>query len=295
MKKTMAILMVVLTLCFSTALAEESLDGALYAGIDPWGNPLSVTLTSEHPLSGIWSQNFGGDLFTQAFDNAQDGFSLEGPVGDSDHITCRYAGTMALDGEVLTVTFSDGEMTEASPEGGSTAYHVAALDEAQRSANLLPAVQGDYSGVTTLDAAGVEAFAAWARQLYLNEDWDAIAQLIDYPITMVPDVEIKDAEAFTAFMADKAVSEYDMEAMAAENCVGMMRNGQGICMGSGELWLRDIAFDGIEQVGEPALRIVAVNGLDNRHQAQLSALTRQAAIQRFPLSLHSASLPLSFY
>ena len=75
----------------------------------------------------------------------------------------------------------------------------------------------------------------------------------------------------------------------------MMRNGQGICMGSGELWLRDIAFDGIEQVGEPALRIVAVNGLDNRHQAQLSALTRQAAIQRFPLSLHSASLPLSFY
>jgi len=152
-------------------------------------------------------------------------------------------------------------MTEASTEGGSTSYHVAALDEAQCSANLIPAVQGDYSGVTTLDAAGVEAFAAWARQLYLNEDWDAIAQLIDYPITMVPDVEIKDAEAFTAYMEDKTIADSDIEAMTAENCVGLFCNYQGICLGSGGLWLRDIAFDGIEQVGEPTLRIVAVNGL----------------------------------
>ena len=53
--------------------------------------------------------------------------------------------------------------------------------------------------------------------------------------------------------------------MAAENCVGMMSNDRGICLGSGELWLRDIAFDGIEQVSEPALRIVAVNGLASRY------------------------------
>ncbi|MDO4865989.1 MAG: hypothetical protein Q4C10_05490 [Clostridia bacterium] len=261
MKKTIAFLMALLFVFCAAALAEDPADGALYAGIEPWGNPLTVTLTSKDALSGVWSQNFGGDLFTQAFENAQDGFLMEGPLGDSDAITCRYTGTMALDGDALTVTFSDGEMTEASTEGGSTSYHVAALDETQRTVTLVPAVQGNYSGVTTLDAAGVEAFAAWARQLYLNEDWDAIAQLIDYPIIMVPDVEIKDADAFVAFMADKTVAESDMEAMAAENCVGMMSNDQGICLGSGELWLRDIAFDGVEQVGEPTLRIVAVNGL----------------------------------
>ena len=261
MNKTIAFLMAVLLLACPAAWAEESVEGALYAGIDPWGDPLSVTLTSEDALSGIWSQNFGGELFVQAFDNAQDGFSLEGPLGDRDTITCRYAGTMAFDGDTLTVTLTDGEMTEASSEGGSTSYHVAALEDAQRTAVLVPAVQGDYSGVTTLDAARVEAFAAWARQLYLNGDWDAIAQLIDYPITLVPDVEIKDADAFVAFMEDKAVADSDLEAMAAENCVGMMSNGQGICLGSGELWLRDIAFDGVEQVGEPALRIVAINGL----------------------------------
>lgn len=261
MKKTIAVVMAALLLVCAAALAEESVDGALFAGIDPWGNPLSVTLTSKDTLSGVWSQNFNGDLFTQAFDQAQDGFSLEGPLGDSDYITCRYTGTMNLDGDVMTVTFTGGELTEASTEGGSTSYHVAALDETQRTVMLVPAVQRDYSGVTTLDAAGVEAFAAWARQLYLNEDWDAIAQLIDYPITMVPDIEIKDADAFAAFMEGKTVAESDIEAMTAESCVGMMSNDQGICLGNGELWLRDIAFDGVEQGSEPTLRIVAVNGL----------------------------------
>ncbi len=261
MKKMIAILMTLLLLACAAALAEEGADGALYAAIDPWGNPLTVTLTSEDALSGTWSQNFNGVLFTQAFENAGDGFSLEGPLGDSDAITCRYTGTMALDGDGLTVTFTDGEMTEASPEGGSTSYHVAALEEAQRTVALVPAVAGDYSGATTMDAAGVEAFAAGARQLYLDGDWDAMAQLIEYPITVAPDVEISDAEAFAAFVADKTVSESDMAAMAAESCVGMFCNDQGICLGDGELWLRDIAFDGFEQVGEPTLRIVAVNGL----------------------------------
>ena len=186
---------------------------------------------------------------------------MEGPLDGSDSITCRYAGTIALDGDVLTVTFTDGEMTEDSPEGGSTSYHVAALDESQRAVKLIPAVLGDYSGVTTLNAVEVEAFVAWTRQLYLNEDWNAIALLIDYPITMVSDVEINDADAFVEFMADKAISESDMEAMAAENCVGMMSNDQGICLGSGELWLRDIAFDGIKQVSKPTLRIIEINGL----------------------------------
>ena len=263
MKKAVSLWMAILMIICAAALAEEAADGALYAGIDPWGNPLCVTLTSAQPLSGVWSENFYGERFTQAFDQVQDGFALEGPLEGSDSITCRYTGTMALEGDVLTVIFTDGEMTEASPEGGSTSYHVAALDEDHRAVKLIPAVQGDYSIATTLDATQVEAYAAQARLLYLNEDWDAIARMIDYPIIMVPDVEIKDADAFVAFMADKAISELDMEAMAAENCVGMMSNDQGICLGSGGLWLRDIAFDGVEQVSEPELRIVAVNGLAN--------------------------------
>ena len=257
MKKTVAFLVIAVLVIGAAALAED----ALYAGIDPWGNPLSVTLTDADALSGVWSENFGGELFVQAFENAGDGFALEGPLSESDYNICRYAGIMALDGDALTVTFTDGEMTTESPEGGSTNYHVAALDDGQRTVTLVPAVPGDYSGVTTLDAAKVEAFAAWVRQLYLDGDWDAMAQLIDYPITLYPDVEIVDGDAFAAFMADKVIAESDIEAMTAENCVGMMSNDQGICMGDGEIWLRDIAFDGVEQTGEPDLRVVALNGL----------------------------------
>ena len=97
MKRILVSLMLVLFILSAVALAETTGDGALYAGIDPWGNPLSVRLTSEKTLSGVWTQNFGGDLFTQVFENAQDGFSIEGPLGDSDYITCRYTGTMNLD------------------------------------------------------------------------------------------------------------------------------------------------------------------------------------------------------
>ena len=261
MKKIMAFLMIAALVLSAVALAEAP-EGALYAGIDPWGNPLSVTLTQADALSGVWSENFGGELFVQAFENAGEGFALEGPLSDSDYNICRYTGTMALDGDALTVTFTDGEMTTESTEGGSTSYHVAALDDGQRTVVLVSATPGDYSGVTTLDAPAVEAFAAWVRQLYLDADWDAMAQLIDYPITLYPDVEIDDGDAFVAFMADKAIAESDIEAMTAENCVGMMSNDQGICMGSGEIWLRDIAFDGVEQTGEPDLRVVALSGLE---------------------------------
>lgn len=261
MKKMMAFLMVAALVLSAAAVAEAPAEGALYAGIDPWGNPLSVTLTQTDALSGVWSQNFYGERFTQAFENAQDGFALEGPLSESDYNTCRYAGVMTLDGDTLTVTFTDGEMTTASTEGGSTSYHVAALDDDQRTVTLVPAVPGDYSGVTTLDAAAVEAFAAQVRLLYLDEDWDAMAQLIDYPIVLDPDVVINDANAFLAFMANKSVDASDIEAMTAENCVGMMSNGQGICMGSGEIWLRDIGFDGVEQIAEPELRVVALYGL----------------------------------
>ena len=259
MKKIVFFLAIVAFVLGTAALADAPAGSSLYAGIDPWGNPLSVTLTDTDALSGVWSENFYGELFIQAFENARDGFALEGPLSDSDYNTSRYTGTMSLDGDVLTVTFTDGEMTTASTEGGSTSYHVAALDDDQRTVTLAPAAQNDYSGVTTLDAPAVEAFAAEVRQLYLNADWDAMAQMIDYPITLDPDVVIDDADAFAAYMADKAMAESDVEAIAAENCVGMMVSGEGICMGGGQVWLRDIAFDGVEQTGEPSLRIIALN------------------------------------
>ena len=40
---------------------------------------------------------------------------MEGPLDGSDSITCRYAGAMALDGDVLTVTFTDWRNDRSQP------------------------------------------------------------------------------------------------------------------------------------------------------------------------------------
>lgn len=260
-KKIMTLLLGLALVLSAAAVAEAPAGGTLYAGFDPWGDPLSVTLTDAEALSGVWRQSFGGDLFTQALENARDGFALEGPLGDSGYMSCRYTGTMVLEGETLLVTFTDGEVTSASTEGGSTSHHAAALDEAERTAALTETERGDYGSVTALDADSVEAFAAGVRQMYLDTNWYDMARLIAYPIALGPDTVIGDGEAFAAFMENSAISEADMEAMAGENCAGMAVTDEGIRMGTGQIILRDAAFDGGEQTGEPDLRIAALSGL----------------------------------
>lgn len=47
MKKILAFLMI--AILSTVALAE----GSLYAGIDPWGNPLPFTLEQPNALSGV--------------------------------------------------------------------------------------------------------------------------------------------------------------------------------------------------------------------------------------------------
>ena len=119
-----------------------------------------------------------------------------------------------------------------------------------------------YSFVTTLPAKDVEAFAAKARQAYLDEDWQTLSTMIRYPITMYPDVKVNNAEEFLAYMSDKIVSDGDRTAMEEEDCEDLFVNGQGICMATGSIWFLDVNFDGIEQVEAPLPRIISVSGLD---------------------------------
>ena len=120
----------------------------------------------------------------------------------------------------------------------------------------------DYSGVTTMDRAEIEAFAEKVRDAYLKCDWATLAPLIDYPITVVPDREITTPQDFTAYMFDKAPTEGDLAAMAEEDCRDLFVNGEGICLGSGQIWLIDVNFDGVAQVDDPLLRIIAIQGVE---------------------------------
>jgi len=115
-----------------------------------------------------------------------------------------------------------------------------------------------YSFVTAMAKAEVEEIARSVRQSYLEQDWPAIADRIRYPITMYPDVEINTPEKFLAYMNGKTVHESDAAAMEAETCTDMFFNGQGICLGDGEIWLVDPSYMTDE---EPLLQIIAINGI----------------------------------
>ena len=118
-----------------------------------------------------------------------------------------------------------------------------------------------YSGITTLPSSEVEEFASTVKKAYLDEDWETISSLIDYPITLYPDVKVNNAEEFLSYVKGKHISESDRTAMENETCVDLGKNGEGVFLGSGEVWIRDVNYNGIEQVAEPELRIFGLNGI----------------------------------
>ena len=118
-----------------------------------------------------------------------------------------------------------------------------------------------YSGVTAMDKFKVETEAGFAvRTAYLEENWYALADMIRYPIT-INGTALVDADAFLEFMKDKAVHESDRQAMMDEDFLDMFVNGEGICMGSGQVWLNDPNY--MTDMA-PQLQIIAISGIVDR-------------------------------
>ena len=114
-----------------------------------------------------------------------------------------------------------------------------------------------YSGVTALSSQKVEDVCTSVRTAYLNEDWSAITGMISYPI-QINGTKLSDADEFLVYMSDKTVHESDRAAMEEETCHEMFFNGQGICMGSGQVWLVDPTYMTDEF---PYLEIIAISGI----------------------------------
>ena len=122
-----------------------------------------------------------------------------------------------------------------------------------------------YAGVTAMDKFKIETEVGFAvRTAYLEENWYALADMIRYPIT-INETELADTDAFLEYMKDKTVYESDHEAMLEEDLLDMFVNGQGICMGSGQIWLNDPHYMTDE---EPELKIIAISGIVDRHTLQ---------------------------
>ena len=115
-----------------------------------------------------------------------------------------------------------------------------------------------YNGVTAMDKFLIETEVAFAvRTAYLREDWNTLADMIWYPIT-INEKELKDKDAFLDFMKDKTVAESDWQAMDEEDLLDMFVNGQGLCMGSGQVWMNDPNYMTDK---EPTLQIIAISGI----------------------------------
>ena len=122
-----------------------------------------------------------------------------------------------------------------------------------------------YEMVTDMPKEEVEEFAAKVKEAYLGEDWEAISEWINYPINMYPDVKVENADDFLAYMEDKVIAEADRKEMEDDSCRNMFVNGEGICFGTGQIWMAD--FSGLEEdeaKREPKLEIIAVSGFDTK-------------------------------
>ena len=119
------------------------------------------------------------------------------------------------------------------------------------------AVEADYTSVTAMSAADVELFAGMVRDAYINADWETIAEHARFPV-MVDGEAIEDAAALIAFLSERTVRDADQEAMVNETCHNMFFNGQGICLGDGEIWIID---PGYMTDAEPELQIIAISGV----------------------------------
>lgn len=227
------------------ALVEcEGTDGAritvTYAG-SPWFHHQTV-------MSG----KLDTETLKVEFSNAKMTEYTYNSDGSVDEETVAYTdgkGTAVFSMEDNTLT-----ITEHFPSGDSETVYTWGP-----SSDMKTVTDPDhYEGVTAMDKAKIETVVAFnVRRAYLGENWPELADMIDYPI-VINDTTLEDSDAFIGYMLDKTIDESDRQAMDEETTLDMFANGQGICMGSGQVWLNDPNYMTDKA---PELKIIAISGI----------------------------------
>ncbi len=176
-------------------------------------------------------------------------YKSDGSIGEETVTGTDNAGKAVFNYEANTLTVTEGSGTESI----ETVYEWGPASDMKTVSD-----PEHYSPVTAMDKYQVENVAGFnARRAYLSENWPALAEMIRYPIT-INGTKLADADAFLGYMIGKTVHESDREAMLEENLFDMFVNGEGICMGSGQIWLNDPNYMTDE---EPRLEIIAISGI----------------------------------
>ena len=240
---------------------------------------------------GVYSTEYNTEALVEA--EGADGAKITVTWAGSPWFHTQTVMSGPFDPETLTMTFADAVLTEYTyASDGSVAEEKASdtkgkghavFDPENNSLTITEEFESGnietvyawgsspdmkyvsdpdhYAPVTAMDKFQVETVVAFnVRTAYLEQNWYALADMIRYPIT-INGTELVDADAFLGYMMDKTVAESDRDAMLEEDYLDMFVNGQGICMGSGQIWLNDPNYMTDE---EPTLQIIAISGIVDR-------------------------------
>jgi len=114
-----------------------------------------------------------------------------------------------------------------------------------------------YQAFSAMNKSEIEETADKIRKAYLAEDWDSLKELVTYPV-MINGAAVENEETFVKVMKNKKISADSRKAMEEENCRDMFYNGQGLCLGSGQVWLIDPSYMTDET---PVIKIKTIQGL----------------------------------
>ena len=253
--------------------------------------PAPAEVDGQNPVMnfvGVYSTEYNTEALVEA--DGADGAKITVTWAGSPWFHNQTVMSGPFDPETLTMTFNDAVMTEYTyASDGSVAdekssdtdgkgravfnpeNNTLTITEEFESGNIETVYTWGsspdmkyvsdpehYASVTAMDKFQVETVVAFnVRTAYLGQNWYALADMIRYPIT-INGTELADADAFLGYMIDKTVSESDRDAMLQEDFLDMFVNGQGICMGSGQIWLNDPNYMTDE---EPTLQIIAISGI----------------------------------
>ena len=144
--------------------------GAQFAGQDPWGGELTITVRSIVDSKIDWTFTDSFDDHTlyqeQAETAIQDGiaeYSIQGSDAENENVSFSYEGTMALSEGQIIFSFLKGSVTTKSSEGDSDA-HVAEALEASGISNEVVLVKTADNSLTTYTVQAGDSIHSIAKQ-----------------------------------------------------------------------------------------------------------------------------------
>lgn len=166
----------------------------------------------------------------------------------------QYAvkGKKAEDAEQIEVIEEAAMEEESQPEEQTSVPHEESIQEIQTEQENI------YAIVTEKSQAEVEEYARQVKELFMDHDWDKLAEMISYPIEINGTVYAAPSDIVQLDLENK-YSEMFMSALEQESCHAMYCDSSGICLGSGEVWIAEVEKDRSKE-----LKIVSINRLIKR-------------------------------